>query len=126
MADIALYYQLSWGIDIAAGRGIHNLTGGGTQDTDTEGTGTVFNAARYPSLHQWFVAMRNYFANLPSTETKASPEQAIQLMKSYNAPESVSLLLPTAAEPHSELDQRNGLAPGATVSVAPDDTGRSS
>ena len=33
LVDLALTYQLRWAIDIAAGRGIYNLTAGGTSDT---------------------------------------------------------------------------------------------
>ena len=53
LADISLYYQLEWGSDMAAGRSQANLTGGETQDTDTDGVTPVFNMQRYPGLYTW-------------------------------------------------------------------------
>jgi glutathione S-transferase len=41
MADVSLYYQLDWGKEIASGKGIGDLTGGGTEDTNTVGMGEV-------------------------------------------------------------------------------------
>jgi hypothetical protein len=125
LADISLYYQLDWGQDIAAGRGIENLTGGGTKDTNFEGASSVFNASRYPALFRWYLAMEQYFANQPSTETRASdPRATLQRLSEYKPAKRTQLLLPTPARPHFDLDRRNGLVPGAKVSVAPDDTGR--
>jgi len=125
LADISLYYQLSWGLDIAAGRGIENLTNGGTSNTNTEGASVVFNQQRYPALHRWYIAMRHYFSELPSTEKRApSLESALQQLRSFASPSSIPLLLPTPNIAHLELDQKNGLVPGVQVSVAPDDTGR--
>ena len=37
LADIALYYELDWGSDMAAGHSQYNLTGGESNDTDTKG-----------------------------------------------------------------------------------------
>jgi len=128
LADITLYYQLLWGTDIAAGRGIQNLTGGEAKDTDAEGATSVFNANRYPSLYKWFYAVRDFLDNLPSTATVAATPNAIsaalQLAKDYVAPGAESLLIPTPNETHFDLDRTNGLVPGTRVSVAPDDTGR--
>jgi hypothetical protein len=125
LADISLYYQLDWGQDIAAGRGIQNLTGGGTKDTNTEGASSVFNATRYSAIWKWYVAMKQYFANLPSTEMRVSDSAtAVQQLKEYKPTKWTSLLLPTPARPHFELDRKMGLVPGVKVSVAPDDTGR--
>lgn len=75
LADITLYYQLSWAADIAAGRGIHNLTGGGTPDTDTEGATAVFNKERYPGVLGWFSAFAAYMDGLPSTETRVKGDE---------------------------------------------------
>jgi hypothetical protein len=125
LADISLYYQLDWGQDIAAGRGIENLTGGGTKDTNSEGASSVFNAARYPALFKWYMSMKQYFASLPSTETRASDTgAAMQQLKEYKPEKWRSVVLPTPAKPHFDLDRKTGLVPGVKVSVAPDDTGR--
>jgi hypothetical protein len=110
---------------MAAGRGIENLTGGGTKDTNSEGASSVFNTTRYPALSRWYLALKQYFANLPSTETRASdPEATLRRLSEYKPTKRIPLLLPTPAKSHFDLDRRNGLVPGVKVSVAPDDTGR--
>lgn len=124
LADISLYYQLSWGNDIAAGRNLADLSGGELSNTNTEGTVSVFNPTRYPALHRWYTAMQEYRSKLPLTEKKASAEEAVQQMRRYTPPRGASLLIPTPNKPHYELDNKNGLVPGTRVSVAPDDTGR--
>lgn len=126
LADVALFYQLDWGNDIAAGRGTESLTGGGTYDEQTAlGATPVFNAERYPNLHRWFAAFRRYHNGLPSLETRLedNPEIALRKVRDYSMPDIVPLLL-TPAAPHVELDSKNGLVPGIEISVAPDDTGR--
>jgi hypothetical protein len=128
LADIALFYQLSWGMDVASGRGIENLTAGGTKNTDTEGAVGVFNKDRYPGLHKWFYDFKSFFESLPLTETVATtPEMvstALEELKSLHEKAEEVVLLPTTNRSHQELDERNGLVPGTRVSVAPDDTGR--
>lgn len=64
LADISLYYQLDWGQEIAAGRNISNLTGGGTADTNTAGASSVLNAERYPALCAWFDRFRQFVDGL--------------------------------------------------------------
>lgn len=126
LADVALFYQLDWGNDIAAGRGTKNLTGGGTYDEQVAlGATPVFNAERYPNLYRWFEAFRRYHNGLPSLETRLEedPEIALKKIREFSIPSAVPLL-PTSVSPHVELDSKNGLVPGAEVSVAPDDTGR--
>lgn len=125
LADISVFYQLSWGSDIAQGKLISNLTAGGTTDTTTEGASVVFNAQRYPAIFRWYKTLERYLANLPSTETK-DPDfsQALKQIKDSPALGRKSLLLPTPRSSHAELDGRCGLNEGALVSVAPDDTGR--
>jgi glutathione S-transferase len=125
LADISLYYQLSWGINIAKGHYVGNLTGGGARDTDTEGADTVFNAQRYPRLYTWFKTLERYLANLPNVEEK-DPEFEKVLERIQESPNlgRKSLLLPTPRSSHSDLDKKCGLVEGAAVSVAPDDTGR--
>ncbi|EMD00882.1 hypothetical protein BAUCODRAFT_62147 [Baudoinia panamericana UAMH 10762] len=125
LADVSLYYQLSWGSDIAAGRLIDNLTAGGTQDTNTEGIKAVFNAQRYPGVYQWYKTFERYVENLASTETK-DPDFANVLKEAKKSPSlgRRSLLLPTPRNTVDELDRKCGLVEGAVVSVAPDDTGR--
>ena len=123
--DVALYAQLSWGKDIAIGRGIEDLTAGELPDTQTEGVDSFFDGTRYPALHRWFTAMKDYVANLPSTESKStSAQDALEQMRNYKLPASAPLLLPTPANPHRDLDKQAGLVSGIQVSVAPDDTGR--
>lgn len=126
LADISVYYQLSWGSDIAAGKLISNLTGGGTSDTNNVGATAVFNAKRYPALFTWYTTMTRYIENLSSTEKKDPDfKEVVQLMKDSPSLGKKSLLLPTPRSSHVELDQKTGLVEGAMVSVAPDDTGRS-
>lgn len=125
MADISVYYQLSWGSDIAAGRLINNLTGGGTADTNEEGATAVFNAQRYPALYAWYKTLERYLENLPSTETKDPAfTDVLEQLKSSPSLGRKSLLLPTPRSSHAELDRKCGLLEGVLVSVAPDDTGR--
>lgn len=126
LADISLYYQLRWGVDIAAGRGIYNLSGGGTQDTDSEGTSQVFNEKRYPGLWAWFHAFEAYIESLPGTQTIVEPASSALIESIRNAPllSDQQLLVPTAVEQHPSLDAQRGLVPGVSVSIAPDDTGR--
>jgi len=125
LADLSVYYQLSWGADIAAGRLIDNLTGGGTQDTSTTGAESVFNAKRYPALFTWYRRLQRYLDNLPDCEDK-DPEWNDVLRKIKESPQlgRRSLLLPTPRSSLKELDQKCGLTEGAVVSVVPDDTGR--
>jgi hypothetical protein len=69
--------------------------------------------------------MKEYFASLPSTETRAlDTGAAMQRLKEYKLGKWKSLVLPTPAKPHFDLDRKTGLVPGTKVSVAPDDTGR--
>lgn len=124
LADISLYYQLEWGNNIAKGYGLSNLTGGGTSDTDEEGTKEVFYRARYPALHQWYLSVKEYFDKLPPTETRAlSPVEALQSIKDVKLVTSPPLIS-TPSMPHSDLDKKLGLVAGAQVLIAPDDTGR--
>lgn len=125
LADVALYYQLDWAFEIAAGRGINNLTGGATEDTDTEGASAVFNPSRYPAVYRWFADMKGYVEGLPLTETKTTDaREPLQRIKAYTPPPSTSRLVPTPTAAHTELDGRIGLVPGTKVSVVPEDTGR--
>jgi len=70
LADLALAYQLRWANDIAAGRGIDNLTGGGTSDTSVPIADAVLNNSRYPTVVSWFNAFDAFMTRLPSTETR--------------------------------------------------------
>ena len=122
---MSFFYQLDWVKDMAAGRGIANLTGGETADTDTDGANAVLNRTRYPAMQRWYDAMKEYLANLPDLETETTdPSVVLQQMKQYEPPATASLPLPTTAVPHTDLNHQLGLQPGVTVSVAPDDTGR--
>ncbi len=131
LGDVSLYYQLDWGYDIARGKGIEDLTGGGTVDTDGEGATVVFNERRYPALWAWYERMKGYLASLPSLETKiarsdeAAAMDAIKRLKQFPKL-GAKCLAKTPAGPHIELDARTGLTvgKGLKVSIAPDDTGR--
>lgn len=125
LADIALFYQLEWGNNIAAGKGIKNLTEGESNDSSAQGATMVFNAQRYPNLMKWFDAFHLYLSRLPNVEIRAvdSPENALRATRDYVFAKEIALL-PTSAPPHVELDAKNGLLLGAEVTVAPDDTGR--
>lgn len=125
LADVSVYYQLSWGNDIAAGRLLENLTAGGTSDTETEGATSVFNAQRYPGVFTWYKTLQRYLDKLPSTEDKdPNFSEILEQIKKSPSLGRKSLLLPTPRSSHAELDKKCGLTEGALVSVAPDDTGR--
>jgi glutathione S-transferase len=122
-ADIAIWYQLNWGMDIAAGKGVYDLTGGGTEDTTGKmGANDVFNKNRYPATWTWFERFKVHMERLPEVEKKISEDEAAKLLKSV--PDVGPTLLPTPALPHTDLDEKTGLVSGAVVSVTPDDTGR--
>lgn len=124
LADLSLYYQLEWANDISAGKGIENLTAGGTTDTQFAGTTTVFNEKRHPHLVAWFQRVKDHLKSLPMTEkAAASDADAIELLKAINLPETPQLI-PTRNQAHAELSKKTGLVSGAEVSVGPDDTGR--
>jgi hypothetical protein len=122
LADISLYYQLKWGVDIAAGRGIHNLTGGAIQDTqEDEAVSKVFNETRYPGLWKWFHAFEAHISTLPDLQT-TNPESWLDAIRKATVLSEDQLLVPTAVE--YTLDVQRDLVPGVSVSVTPDDTGR--
>lgn len=130
-ADVALFYQLDWGERISRGEGIKNLTGGGTQDGIGEGMGAVFNAERYPKLLEWFGRFNAYVDEIESLERRieqddvVGAETAIKQLNEYNVGTEIPMLN-TPRERIEVLEHRIGLKIGAKVSVAPDDTGRSS
>jgi glutathione S-transferase len=121
LADVSLYYQIRWGIDIAAGKGIYNLSGGGVRDEGEDVVGRVFNEKRYPGLWSWFHAFEEYVARLPDLQ-KTSPEGWLDGIKGSGMLPGNELLVPSAGEYQTELQKE--LVPGVRVSIAPDDTGR--
>lgn len=126
LADVSLYYQLRWGIDIAAGKGIYNLTGGGTLDTQKDIVGQVFNQDRYPGLWKWFHAFEAYMDSLPDLQTTV-PETDTRWKDALRQTPLLrddEFLVPTGVGQHPSLDVQGGLVPGVRVKVAPDDTGR--
>ena len=125
LADISLYYQLAWGMDIAAGRGINNLTGGGTPDTNTDGASAIFNKERYPLITAWYEAFEKYMNSLPVVEAKVN-ELSDKLLSGLRQCERTKepKLLKLAVGKHTTLDGKLGLTNGTQVSVVPDDTGR--
>ena len=128
LADISLYYQLRWGMDIAAGKGVYNLTGGAAAEGQQEDVmSAVFNQQRYPGVWAWFRRLETYLAGLPDLSTTVDGEADTrwkQSLKDTPLWEEKEILTPTVAETHAVLDEKLGLVPGASVSIAPDDTGR--
>lgn len=126
LADISLYYQLRWGIDIAAGRGISNLSAGGAKDTDVDVTRDVFNERRYPGLWKWFHRFEEFVAGLPDLETVIERKDTAwkEKLEAVELLIGDKVLVPAAAEQHGSLDVQRGFVEGASVSVVPDDTGR--
>lgn len=113
-------------MDIGAGRGIGDLSGGGASDTDDDVVGQVFNGKRYPGLMRWFGAFEKYVGGLPDTQVTV-PEGDTQWKEALRRTPLLGdedLLVPSAVAPHEALDTRRGMVPGVGVSVVPDDTGR--
>lgn len=126
LGDVSLYYQIRWGVDIASGKGVYNLTGGGTSDTATNITASVWNEERYPGLWRWLHRFEAYIDSLPNPEVVV-PRRDLrwkEQVSKANFWEEERLLVPTAVPPHGDLDRRRGLVPGVMASVVPDDTGR--
>ena len=128
LADIAFYYQLDWGRNIAHGYGSQDLTGGELPEGGEEGAGVVLNSDRYPLIEAWFARFKEHYSSLPLKEKRVEMEDQAGLQAIKNAVAQTRLedevpLLPTPAPPLVELDERNGLIQGARVSIAPDDTG---
>ncbi|KAL2413639.1 hypothetical protein ABEF95_002821 [Exophiala dermatitidis] len=116
------------------------------------GVASVFNEQRYPGLSAWFARVKKFFDGLTSTETRVEKSDEVKIQQileeikawpladghtggSGEGGERMSRsigvsanipLLPTPAGSHVSLDKRNGLVLRVVVSVAPDDTGRSS
>jgi glutathione S-transferase len=127
LADVSLWIQIKWGGDMAAGRGISDMTGGRTDDTDVDVLGQVFNGERYPGLMRWFKAFEAYVDGLPDLQVTV-PGEDMQWRETLRQTPLLSdedLLIPTVVGQHVSLDTQRGLIPGASVSVVPDDTGRS-
>ncbi|KAJ4986173.1 fungal specific transcription factor domain-containing protein [Stagonosporopsis vannaccii] len=127
LADLSLYYQLRWGVDIAAGRGVYNLTGGGAAETsNAHVTAPVWNASRYPGTWKWFHAFEAHIASLPDPETVVPPADFAwkTMLKQARLRGDEEMLVPASAPPNKGLDEQQGLKVGVRVSVAPDDTGR--
>ena len=125
LADLSLYYQLEWGIDISSGKSSNHITAGEASNAELEGMAPVFNAQRYPGVYIWYKTMKTYLDNLTSTEeTSENFDEVLKQIKDSPALGKKSLLLPTPKSTHEDLDKKCGLTKGAQVSVAPDDTGR--
>ncbi|KAF3044193.1 hypothetical protein E8E11_006543 [Didymella keratinophila] len=126
LADVSLYYQVRWGVDIASGRGIYNLTGGSTKDTSEDITARVWNKERYPDLWRWFHEFEKYINSLPDLEVVVKDGNYAwkQALKETQLWKDENYMVPAAAPIHQSLDAQRGLGPGVVVSVVPDDTGR--
>ncbi|RMZ66448.1 glutathione S-transferase [Pyrenophora seminiperda CCB06] len=126
LADISLFYQLRWGIDIAAGKGIYDLTGGGTNDKQEDIVGQVFNQDRYPGLWRWFHAFEAYMDSVPDLQTKLAESDTRwkDILRETPLLSDNDLLVPTSVGQHPSLDAQANLVPEVCVKIAPDDTGR--
>ncbi|KAF2637318.1 hypothetical protein P280DRAFT_114643 [Massarina eburnea CBS 473.64] len=126
LADVALYYQLRWGMDISAGKGLYDLTGGGARDARGDFVGVVFNRERFPGLWDWFRRFEEYLGSLPDREMRRSGDEEAWKndLKATPLLKEEDMLVPVAVGRHAMLDGERGLVKGAVVSVAPDDTGR--
>lgn len=126
LVDIALWYQVKWGWDIGSGRGVYNLSGGGTSDGDEDVVFTIFNQTRYPGTWSWFHRFEKYVSNLPAVEREIDGEENTSWkdeLRSYGFRKDEDMMVPTSAGPH-ELDVQRGLKKDVLVEVRPDDTGR--
>ncbi|KAF2648655.1 hypothetical protein K491DRAFT_698750 [Lophiostoma macrostomum CBS 122681] len=126
LADISLYYQLKWGLDISAGKGVENLTGGGMRDTEKSVTDSIFNKERYPGIWNWFHALEAYINSLPDLEKTVDglKSEWKDALCGCDLVPVEKCLVPTSAPEYTDLDVQRGLISGAAVSVAPDDIGR--
>ncbi|KAF2742792.1 hypothetical protein M011DRAFT_452606 [Sporormia fimetaria CBS 119925] len=135
LADVSLYYQLRWALDISSYKGVENLSGGGTKDAAegqrAEVASRVFNAQRYPGLHAWFTAFESYMSSLPSVESSAKETDSTwrnelqrQSFMGSSAQAGESLVPSCVGSMDSVTDAERGLKMGSMVQVAPDDTGR--
>lgn len=112
-------------MDIARGKGVYDLTGGGVDEDGEDGAHAVYNEERYPGVWAWFHRFETYMSSLPDRQTEITPGDTRWKDDIRGLGGKVSLsLVPTPAAPNKELDGRRGLVEGALVSVVPDDTGR--
>ena len=115
-------------MDIGAGRGVGDLSGGGARDMDGDEdvVGLVFNGERYPGLMRWFERFEEYVKGLADTQVtvKESDMQWKEALRRTPLLKDEELLVPTAVAPHEVLDARRGMVPGVGGSGVPDDTGR--
>ncbi|GME39405.1 hypothetical protein FB451DRAFT_40340 [Neofusicoccum parvum] len=140
-ADVALWEQLEWGVGVAGGRGVGDLTGGEEGDgggevaegENGEGrglVGRVWNEGRYPGLWRWFEAFRAYVEALPVEEERVegSEEEKMRVVvERLGACGECGLresMMKTSAVGEGGVDELIGLVPGAEVVIAPDDTGK--
>ena len=130
MADVAWYVQLDWGWKNSQGAYIDNLTAGDASSNESDlRMDPVFNEDRYPRVLQWFNDVKQYLEQQPSTQTRVEDSDTAkisELLKQItNIPATADVpLLRTPAPPFTDLDAKSGLVKGATVAIAPDDTGR--
>ncbi|KAL5114039.1 hypothetical protein ACEQ8H_008095 [Pleosporales sp. CAS-2024a] len=126
LADVGLWYQIKWGIDIANGRGVEDLSGGGTVDgggQEDEVTRRVWNEGRYPGLWKWFHDFESHINGLQSLQAGNDDKQSwLAGIEDSVFLQDKELLIPTTAKNVASIPGR--LLPGADVTIAPDDTGR--
>lgn len=125
LADVSFYYQLRWGMDIARGKGVYDLTGGNVGEDGEDVVRAVFNEERYPGIRMWFHRLEAHLASLQDLQTdiEAGDTQWKARIRGLAGKASLGLVS-TPAAPNKQLDIRRNLVPGRLVSVVPDDTGR--
>ncbi|KAF1979284.1 hypothetical protein BU23DRAFT_586552 [Bimuria novae-zelandiae CBS 107.79] len=125
LVDIAVYYQLKWGVDIASGKGVYNLSGGRVGEAREGGTEVVFNERRYPGLWKWFKRFEESIGRLSDRESVVEEGDVRWKYAIRSLSQQKGLgLVPTTVGKNGVLDEKRGLVPGTVVSVVPDDTGR--
>ncbi|KAK8237068.1 hypothetical protein HDK77DRAFT_379675 [Phyllosticta capitalensis] len=124
-ADLALFYQLKWGRDIAQGKGVDEMIAGPAAEDDKVPVEVVFNSERYPCVVAWFKRFETYVEALPKVEKVVEdPAGALRALKeSAMVPIEDAQLHPVAPK-LDVLAESLRLTRGATVSITPNDTGR--
>ncbi|KAK7550245.1 hypothetical protein IWX92DRAFT_375066 [Phyllosticta citricarpa] len=125
-ADIAVWYQLKWGQDVARGQNTNVLAGCEPQkgEATTVPIDDVFNSTSYPSVWAWFERFAAYVEVLPNLEKRS--EDSNEALCAIKKSELVNINDSEVQQIAPKLDifSSIGLKRGAEVVVSPNDTGR--
>lgn len=143
LADVALWAQVAWGVGIAVGRGVGDLTGYGAVDGGNDGVaerenaragewvGRVWCEERYPGLWRWFQEFEAFVEGSPVVEEVvdgvSDEEKERVVVERLAGLEEVGLresMIGMPAGGEGALDDVVGLTKGTEVVITPDDTGR--